>query len=97
MTLAPIDLLVLALFTWRIAFLIAREDAPFYLMRRFRARYALGMRDESGHYCVRCVAVWTAILGYGLWLVPPLQAVVVIGAVSGLALMLASYSGVNHS
>lgn len=96
-TLTPLDLLVLALFTWRVAFLVAREDAPFALMRRFRARYTLGMRADDGTYCVKCVSVWTALAAYLLWLVPPLQPVVWVGAVSGLALMLASYSGVNHN
>jgi hypothetical protein len=99
MTLTLFDLLILALFTWRAAFLVAREDAPFRLMRRFRARYALGMRDESGHYCLKCVSIWAALVAYLLWFVPALQGlqpVVWIGAVSGAALMLASFTGAAH-
>ena len=88
----PFDLLILALFTWRAAYFIAKENGPFNLMGRFRSRYPLGGLTT----CLYCASVWTAALGFVLGHTP-LQPLVVIGAVSGAALMLASYSGANHA
>ena len=91
MTLSLLDLLVIALATWRLAFLLAREDAPFALLKRLRAKTTLGGLLN----CLMCASIWCAALCYVLWQTP-LQPIVVIAALSGAALMLASYTGANR-
>lgn len=95
MSLNWLDLLLLALFCWRTAHLIASESGPFNLMGRFRSRFPLGGLTT----CVKCASVWTAALGWLLWTFGSEagQAVVIVGAVSGAALMLATYTGVAHA
>lgn len=90
----PLDVLIAALMCWRLAYLVTREDAPFALMRRIRERTTLGGLLT----CIKCATLWTAalavfllphpadIIGYGVYVV----------AVSGAALMLASYTGAGH-
>lgn len=85
------DFLILALATWRTAHLAVNEDAPFRLMARIRARTMLG----GALNCVYCMSIWTAALMLALWFTP-LQPVVMAMALSGAALMLRSYTGVNH-
>ena len=90
----PFDFLLACLFCWRLAYLVTKEDAPFALMRRIRERTTLGGLLT----CIKCATFWTAALGvfalphppeFGLYLVYVL-------AVSGGALMLASYTGAAH-
>jgi hypothetical protein len=85
------DLLIIALAAWRLAYLLTKESAPFNLMGRFRTRYPLGGLLT----CIYCASVWTALLCMGLYLTP-LAPVVWIFAISGGALMLASWTGANH-
>jgi hypothetical protein len=87
-----LDLLILAIATWRVSYLVTREDAPFQLAAKFRARFPLGGLTE----CIYCTSVWVAAALYLLWLTPA-QPVVTIIAVSGAALMLGSYTGANHA
>lgn len=83
-----LDLLILSLATWRLAYLVAREDAPFAFMRKLRERYPLGGLLS----CVNCVSVWVAIALYIVWLTPAYLIVYPL-ALSGLALMLHRYTG----
>lgn len=85
------DILILSLATWRLAYLISKEDAPFKLMARFRTRFPLG----GGTACIYCSSVWAAI---GLWLLlqTPLFPLVYILAASGGAMMLWRYTGGEH-
>lgn len=92
MTLIPLDLLVLALATWRLAYLISTEDAPFNLMGRFRQRFPLG----GGTACIKCVSVWAAAFWLLVWLTPAAPLVYVF-ALSGAALMLGTYTGSSQS
>lgn len=85
------EFLVVALACWRAAHLVVNEDAPFRLMARLRVRTTLGGLLT----CIYCASMWTAALMLALW-GTPLQPVVWIAAVSGAALMLRSYTGVNH-
>lgn len=91
LNLNALSLLVLALATWRLAYLITSERGPFNLAGRFRERFPLGGLTT----CLKCASIWTAVGCYLLWLTP-LQPLVWLLAVSGAALMLASYTGVNH-
>lgn len=87
----PLDLLLITLAAWRLAYLITREDAPYKLAARFRARFPLGGLTS----CIKCASIWTAAGMLALWHTP-LQAGVVVLAISGGALMLASYTGAGH-
>lgn len=91
MNLNPFEFLIVALATWRAAHLLVKEDAPFRLMARLRERTTLGGLLT----CVKCASVWMAALMLALWFTP-LVWLVWIAAISGGALMLASYTGVTH-
>jgi hypothetical protein len=87
----PFDLLVLVLATWRLAYLITKEDGPFKLAVRFRERFPLGGLTT----CIFCASVWTAIVCYML-LLTPLAPIVYMAAASGGAMMLWRYTGGDH-
>lgn len=87
----PFDLIVLALATWRIAYLLVKEAAPFDIMTRIRSYTTLGgMLD-----CIYCASVWVSIAVY-IALQTSLSHVVYIAAVSGLAMLLWRYTGGSH-
>lgn len=83
-----LELLTLSLATWRLAYLLAKEAAPFQVMARIRAKTTLGGMLT----CLYCSSVWAAIAVALLWHTP-LQAVVYVLAISGAALMLGNYTG----
>jgi hypothetical protein len=83
-----LELLILALFTWRLAYLLVKESGPFNVMGRLRARTTIGGLLE----CVYCASVWTALLGYVL-LSTPLVPIVYVCAASGLAMLAHRYTG----
>lgn len=85
------DYLLMGLAAWRLAYFIVKEDAPFDVMLKFRERTTLGGLLT----CVYCASVWTA-LGCLLLYGTPGWIVVQVAAVSALALMLASYTGVGR-
>lgn len=91
LNLSLLDLLVLSLACWRLAYLATKEAAPFQIMAKIRAKTTLGGLLS----CLYCSSAWAALVVALLWL-SPLQVVVWILAISGAALMLASYTGVNH-
>lgn len=84
-----VELLILSLACWRVAFLVTNDDAPLDLMKRLRDRFGGGLM------CIRCMSVWSAILMFLLWFTP-LQPIVYIAAISGGSLMLHMYSGWYH-
>lgn len=86
-----LELLILALAAWRLAYLITAESGPFNLVGHFRSRFPLGGLTT----CLKCASVWTAALVYLLGMTP-LYPLVWVLAISGAALMLAAYSGVQH-
>lgn len=86
----PLDLLILSLATWRLARLLTKEDAPYQLMTRFRARFHLAVLD-----CIYCTSIWCAIALYLLWQTPAAPIVIVL-AISGGAMMLFRYTGGDH-
>jgi len=83
------ETLILAAASWRLAFMVVREDGPLSMFARLRQRTTLGGLLE----CVFCASVWTAALLYVLWFVA--RPVVVVLAASGAGLMLASWTGVE--
>lgn len=88
----PLDLILLALATWRLSYLLVKEDAPFKLMKRFRERHP----DWGVFLCTYCASIWAALFWILVWQFPSLHPMVWVFAISGAGLMLASYSGVNH-
>lgn len=87
----PLDLLILVLATWRLAYLIAKEDAPLRLMARLRARFPLGGLTT----CQYCASVWAAAGLYLLMLTPAVWIVYIL-AISGGAMLLYRYTGGDH-
>lgn len=49
-----------ALATWRLAFLLAREDGPWRVFARFRQRMGYGFFDEL-FGCVKCLGMWVSM------------------------------------
>lgn len=90
--LSLLELVVLSLATWRTAYFIARDHAPFGLMKRLRARVVKNKDEPHVLTCIICSSVWAAILMLALWYTP-LQPLVWIAAISGGALMLGNYTG----
>ena len=92
---APIDLVSIALATWRLAYLITHEDGPFDLAVRFRRRFPLGGLTS----CIYCVSVWAAALVYAALLIehPAADFIVYTLAGSGGAMMLWRYTGGRHN
>lgn len=87
------DLLVLALAAWRLAYLLVREDAPWRVFARLRTRFPLGGLLD----CVYCASIWTAAGMMLLWNIGGVgQVFVVVLAISGAGLMLATFSGVAY-
>lgn len=94
-----IDLIVVALAAWRLAYMVTSEAGPFDVFGRARERLSGGNKYDvkPGSFgallsCVQCMSVWTAIACFALW-TTPLKPVVFVLSASGAALMLASYTG----
>ena len=87
-----LDLIVLSIATWRLAYFATREKGPFAIARRLRDRFPLGGLST----CTYCASFWCAALWLILWFTP-LVPIVYIFALSGAALMLGSYTGVNRN
>lgn len=83
-----LNLLILALFAWRLAYMLVKEAGPLDVFTRLRAVTNLG----GLLICVNCMSVWTALLGY-LLLDTPFAPVVWVIAASGLALWGHKYTG----
>lgn len=88
----PLDLLLIALAVWRLSYFLVREDAPFKLMKRFREKHP----TWGVFSCVYCASIWMAAFTLLLWHIPYLDMLIYLFAISGAALMLASFSGANH-
>lgn len=83
---------MLALATWRLSYLLVREDGPYNITKRLRALFSLGGLLD----CIYCVSVWAALLMYGL-LPTPAAPVVYVLAISGAAMLMHRYTGGNHT
>jgi hypothetical protein len=60
MTWRPLDLVVLALATWRVTHFIVSEDGPFDFMSRIRTRLAnVGVGRLLS--CAKCLSLWIAV------------------------------------
>ncbi|TRO54471.1 hypothetical protein E2P63_01205 [Candidatus Bathyarchaeota archaeon] len=65
------DILLIALATWRISSLVSAETGPFWIFSNFRAWIADKAKDgnklfltlEEGIQCIWCVSVWFSLIG----------------------------------
>lgn len=93
MTMTLLELLILALFSWYVAYVLVKTSGPFKLFERLRAVTTFGGLLE----CVYCLVVWVAIAGYLLFYLTPLTPIVYIGAISGAAMLAHRYTGGDFS
>ena len=87
----PLDLLILVLATWYLAYALTKTHGPFHVFATLRGRFSFGGLTT----CMHCAAPWIAGLLWLLWLTP-LHPVVYALAVAGAALMLGSWTGASH-
>lgn len=83
-----LDLFILALASWRLAYFVTKEAGPFRIAARLRERVALGGLLT----CLYCASFWTSAACLLLWFTP-LYIVVIVLAISAFGLMLAKWTG----
>jgi len=87
----PLDLLLLSLFTWRLAYMLVKESGPWGVFEKLRTRITFG----GALNCIYCTSVWTGVTGYVL-IQSPFAPIVYMIAISGGAMMLWRYTGGEH-
>lgn len=96
--LSPLDLIIIIMAAFRLAWFVTRESGPFGIAAKLRSITTLGGLLN----CWKCASFWTAALMLALWLLPSAdlqsygRGVVVWFAVSGGAILIAYYTGANH-
>jgi hypothetical protein len=88
----PLELLILSLCAWYVAYVLIKTSGPFNLFARLRALTTLGGLLE----CLWCLVVWLAMVAYVLYVHTPFREVVYVGAVAGGAMILHRYTGGDH-
>jgi hypothetical protein len=88
MTITLVDLLILALAVWRLAYMLVKEDGPYQVFTNLRKQVFL----SHVLACIHCTSFWVALILYGVWLTPAYLIVYPL-ALSGAALMLHRYVG----
>lgn len=83
------DFLILAIATWRLSYMLVSEPGPGNLLTKLRTLPNGGVFD-----CLFCTSFWVGLLGYWLYTVDFMPLVYPF-AISGLAMMLRSYTGVG--
>ena len=82
--------------TWRVTHLIAREDGPWDLIVRVRARAGSGMFGQLMD-CPYCLSLWiaapVALLSVGPW---PARAAFWLAISGGASIIERSLSGLEH-
>lgn len=73
--------------TWRVTYLVAREDGPFNLLARLRARLGSGFFGTLMD-CFTCLSVWIAAPFALLLTRDPLEGVLMWLALSGAACLI---------
>ncbi len=99
-----LDLLVMALATWRLSFLIVREDGPLDVFRRIRSKVGIIHHDDGSiasiperqmaklFGCLNCISLWVALMVWIVWqFLPP---AIWIVSLSGLAILLDGICGI---
>lgn len=91
-----LDLLILSCGTWYLSECLVSKDGPFEVFERLRSLPHGGLLD-----CIYCTALWVALFLYILWFISHpetdgFMALLHILGITGIALMLRSYTGVQH-
>lgn len=88
MNLSPLDLLILALATWRLSYMVTSESGWYRIFEIIRTRIG------GATTCIYCFSVWASMVLLWCYLTPFVIIVYVL-AISGLALVIRSYTGVG--
>ena len=86
MEISPLDFIILAIAAWRLSYMVTKEQGPFRGFFIAREKWG-GVLD-----CIYCISVWIAALCAILWYFN-LTLILYPFAISGLAMMLRSYTG----
>lgn len=86
----PLDLLLLALGTWYVAYSVTKTHGPYHVFEKLRAALPLGGLTA----CIVCCAFWAALGLYLLSLV--LMPLVYIFGAAGGAILLYRQTGGDH-
>ena len=87
---SPFDLLVSALATWYIAYVISAHSGPLRLLERLRRVEPL----QEFLSCIYCLSIWVALTVYLVMSYPDYhRPLVEVPAIAGAALMLRAYTG----
>jgi hypothetical protein len=94
-----LDFIIMAIATWRIAAIITEEHGPFGVFawvryETIKHRTKRNISDVTLVTCIKCASVWIAAIVLLLYYFIP--ELVWIFGISGLGLMLKSYTGVRH-
>ena len=86
MDIPPLDLIIMAIATWRLSHMLTKEEGPYgvFLIARKKLGGALN--------CIYCLSVWVGMFCTALWYFN-LMLIIYPLAISGLAMMLRSYTG----
>lgn len=84
----PLDLLLISLSTWYIAFCMTQLPGPYNTFARLKAK-------GGAFKCIYCLSPWIAAVWFLIWLTPA-QALIYPFALAGGALMLHRYTGGSH-
>lgn len=83
-----IDMLLLILATWWLAYTLTSQKGPVDILVKLREKIPLGGLTA----CVYCLSIWIAILVFMVWL-SPFQLAVYPFAFAGGAMLLHRYAG----
>lgn len=88
----PLELLILVLFAWYVAYVLVKTSGPFKIFERLRAVTTIGGLLE----CIYCLILWTALVGYLILYHTPFAPIVYVGAIGGGGMILHRYTGGDH-
>lgn len=87
----PTDLIILGMATLYLAYAVTKTHGAFGMFTWIRNHLPLGGLTD----CIVCCAFWCGLAFYLLWLTP-LQPIVYIFAIAGLAVFAGAYTGMNQ-
>lgn len=89
--LTALDFLILAVATWRASYMLVKENGPRHVFAH--------IRDMTRHWelfdCQYCVSIWVAAFMF-IAMIGPFAPLVLVFAVSGMAVMLGNYTGADY-
>jgi hypothetical protein len=98
-----VELIVIGLAGFRLAYLFQREEGPFTIFVRMRRLLGFVLDDDGqitsypdtsfhrGFACMVCLSMWLVFVSAGLWFIEPWIPVVI--AASSIGLLIEEYRG----